>query len=72
VASVDSPEVDTAFVIAPEGLATSTTTGALTTTYGYDAGFRLGFVQSSGMNATTFTPMICTERGCAWTADPPM
>jgi len=56
VVSVDSPELDTTFTIAPEGLVSSTTTGALTTTYGYDAGFRLGSVQQSGMNPTTYTP----------------
>lgn len=48
--------MDTTFVVSPEGLVTSATQGALTTTYDYDAAMRLAAVNPPASNPITYQP----------------
>jgi hypothetical protein len=56
VASVHTPNVDSAFVVSPEGLVTSATEGGLTTTYDYDVAMRLSMVHPPATNTIGYQP----------------
>src|SRR5262249_44088479 len=56
VDSIDTPNLDSTFVVTPEGLVTSATQGGVTTTYDYDIGLRLSTVHPPGTNPITYQP----------------